>query len=334
MATSVSWNDLPDVALVKIYLDLTDTDRLNVALTCKNWQRSFYSAVLWRRRRVVFESLEAERDAEKENKFLDKFGHCLHRLSINIGQPNFKSCLVISKALDMYAKRMCGRNDIRLRELELENFHLEQHWHFILSRNRLVTALCRIIRKQKCLRSVFMAGARMRLVDGCRVMEALSKGPSGRTITHVYMEDFFEMNIIPYRALRFVTAMSKFATLKQLHCNYRYLNGDVIRNIANKIGRQFENLSLIIEGDVRGVEVPTDVWVEFAERCPRAEVGIYICTTIMRGADLRTPFVRGLPLTSVYLTSWSRVGEVEFRLASLLRHLGHMYNTSLGKPIV
>ncbi|KAL4239468.1 F-box only protein 39 [Mactra antiquata] len=333
MATSNDWNDLPDIALIYVYLDLSDTDRLNVACTCKNWNRLFSTAILWRKRRVVFDANAPETLAENEVKFLDRFGHCLTRLTLNFGRPTFKSCMNISKAAESYLKRMCSRNDIRLRELDLENLHMEQHWHFILSRNRLVTAVCKMIRKQRYLETVFMAGARLRLVDGCRILEALGKAQTRSKIKTLYMEDFFETNMFPSRHPRYVSAMSKFQVLEDIHLNYRYLSSEMIRNIANKQFRSMKTLSVVIEGDVRGVEIPADAWMEFSEKCPLAEVGVYLCTTVLRGNDLRTPFVRGLPLNQIYLTSWSRIDETENRLANLLRHLGNMYNTSLGKHI-
>ncbi|KAH3813498.1 hypothetical protein DPMN_141959 [Dreissena polymorpha] len=145
------------------------------------------------------------------------------------------------------------------------------------------------------------------------------------------MEDFFEHNVFPFRYERFVTAMSKFSSLENLNINNRYINGVMLRNMANKLNHCLKNLSLVIEGDVRGIEIPADVWTEFGERCPGAEVSIYLCTTVVRGNDLRTTFVRGIPIGNVYLTSWSRVDETESRLAALLRHLGNLYHNSMSK---
>lgn len=329
MATSGTWNDIPDIALIYIYSCLTDTDKLNVATTCKNWNRLFSTAALWRKRRVKFSAVTPELTTEKEIKFLDKFGHCLNKLSLNLGRPTCRSCMEISKAVECYLQKICSRNDINIRELDLESLHMEQHWHFILSRNRVITALCKMIRRQKSIEAVYMAGARMRLVDGCRVLEALAKGRSRNTIKSLYLEDFFETSMVPFRHQRYVSAMSKFSVLEELHINYRYLSAEVIRNIANKLSQAFENLSVVLEGDVRGLEIPSDAWMEFTETCPLADVGAYLCTTILRGNDLRPAFVRGIPLNQIYLTSWARIDETEQRLSLFLRHLGNMYNTTL-----
>ncbi|KAH3815899.1 hypothetical protein DPMN_144435 [Dreissena polymorpha] len=330
MASLEEWSDIADTALIGIFSRLSDLDRLNAACTCKNWYRLFSTSALWRWRRVKFDTASPELTAEREIKFLDKFGHCLNKLSISLGRPNFKTCMTISKAAGVYFQRMHSRNDIRLRILELEGLHMEQRWHFALSRNRLVSSLCKMIRKQKYIESIYMASARMRLVDGSRILEALAKGATGSTIKNIYMEDFFEHNVFPFRYERFVTAMSKFSSLESLNINYRYINGVMLRNMANKLNHCLKNLSLVIEGDVRGIEIPADVWTEFGERCPGAEVGIYLCTTVVRGNDLRTTFVRGIPIGHVYLTSWSRVDETESRLAALLRHLGNLYHNSMN----
>jgi hypothetical protein len=127
--------------------------------------------------------------------------------------------------------------------------------------------------------------------------------------------------------------MSKFLALEELHINYRYLNAVVLRNMASKLHRSLEHLSLVLEGDLRGVEIPADAWMEFSEKCPLADVGAYLCTTILRGNDLRPAFVRWMPLSQLYLTSWSRIDETEQRLGIFLRHLGNLYNTCLGKVL-
>ena len=330
MEAAMSWNDVPDIALIAIYSSLSDKDRLNVACTCKNWNRLFSSAKLWRHRRVVFNAISSEETAEREIKFLEKFGHCLYRLTLNLGRPTFKSCLTISKSVERYMNRFCSRNNIHIRDLDLESLHMEQHWHFILSRGRVVSALCKMIRKQKYLECVYMAGARMRLMDGCRILEALAKGRTRNTVKTLYMEDFFETNMFPVRTQRYVNAMAKFSTLEDLHINYRYLSAEMLRNIANILSKHLKSLSLVLEGDIRGTEIQSDAWMEFSEKCPLADVGAYLCTTILRGNDLRTAFVRGLPLSQIYLTSWARVDETEQRLSIFLRHLGNMYNTTLG----
>ena len=330
MATSTPWNDIPDVALLYIYQNLKNSDRLNVACTCKNWKRIFASSILWRERRVHFDTRWPEHKAEIEKTFIDKFGHCLHKLTLMIGQPTFKSCMTISKAVDSYLKHISRRNDIYLRELDLEHLHFEQNWHFILSRNRLVTSVCRMLRKQNCLENVYLSGARMRIFDGCRVLEALGKGFTGRTITNLYMEDFFEVNIIPFRHQRFVSAMSKFFSLKHLHINYRYLNSEILRNFANTLSPCLKGMSMILDGDVRGIEIPSEVWYEFCVRCPTVKVNIYLCTTILRGNDLRPAFVPEMPLHECYLTSYSRIDETEERLGILLHHLGDLYQSTLG----
>lgn len=331
---STAWNEIPDIALISIYSKLSERNRLNVACTCKNWNRLFFTPKLWRYRRVVFDSQNAEAAVEKEVKFLDKLGHCMYKLSLNFGQPNFKNCMAISKAADQFLQRITCRNDIHIRELDLESLHMEQYWHFILSRNRLVTALCRMVRKQKFLQTVYMAGARMRVVDGCRLLEALASGATGSTIETIYMEDFFETNIFPFRNPRFVKALSRFSSLHHVHTNYRYLSSEILRNMANKLSHSLENVSLILDGDVRGIEIPSEVWHEFSAKCPMADIGIYLCTTILRGNDLRTPFVDGMPISNIYLTSWARIDETERRLGVLLKHIAVLYKNSLGNLFV
>lgn len=333
MATIV-WNQLPDVSLIEVYRYLRDVDKLSMACVCKNWYRLFSSSVLWRERKIVFNSLAADRTLSKETAFLNKYGQYLNKLKLGFGQPSFKSCAVISKAAESYLRRLTLRNDIHLKEIDLDNLQMEQHWHFILSRNRLVTALCRMLRKQRYLQSVYLTSARMRIFDGCRILEALAKGPTASTIRVIYMENLFETNVYPIRQIRYVNAMSRFLNLEQIHLNYKYLNSQVLKMFGKKLSKTLEHLSLMLEGDIRGIEIQSEHWEEFTKNCPKVRVGIYLCTTIIRGNDLRPPFVRGIPVCEVYMTSWARIDDTEERLGTLLTHMGNNYKFTLGNHSV
>ena len=331
MSTISDWGQLPDVSLVEVYSYVKDTDKLNMACVCKHWNRLFSSPVLWRERKIEFNSLAADRTAEKEIQFLSKHGQHLNKLKLGFGQPSFRSCALISKAADNFLRRLTLRNDIHLKEIDLDNLLMEQHWHFILSRNRVVTALCRMLRKQRYLETACLSSGRMRIFDGCRVLEALTKGPTVNTIKAIYMENLFETNIYPIRQVRYINAMSRFQCLEQLHLNYKYINSQILQAFGKNLSRTLEYLSLMMEGEVRGIEIPSESWEQFAKLCRKVRVGIYICTTILRGNDMRSPFVRGIPLVEIYLTSWARIDDTEQRLAPFLRHVGNIYKNTLGK---
>ena len=333
MADTVDWSQLPDVSLVEVYLQLKDTDKLNMACACKNWYRLFSSSVLWRERKVEFSSLAADRTAEKEIKFLNKHGQHLNKLKLGFGQPSFRSCAVISKAAENYLKRFSLRNDIHLKMIDLDNLRMEQYWHFILSRNRLITAICRMLRKQKFLETVNLSNARMRIFDACRILESLSKGPTANTIKNLYIEDFFENNVYPMRQLRYLHAISRFLCLENIHLNYKYLSEEVLLYFGRRLSASLQYLSIMIEGDIRGMELPSHCWEELKSRCAKLKVAIYLCTTIIRGNDLTTSFVRGIPLCELYLTSWARFDDTEERLGILLRHIGNTYRSTIGKCI-
>ena len=330
MALAIDWAQLPDVSVIEVYRYLRDPDKLNMACVCKNWNRMFSSPVLWRERKIVFSSLAADRTAEKEMTFLSKYGHHLNKLKIGFSQPSFRSCAIISKAAESYLRRLTLRNDVHLKEIDLDNLHMEQHWHFILSRNRVITALCRMLRKQKYLESVYLTSARMRVFDGCRILESLSKGPTANTVKTIYMENLFETNVFPIRQIRYINAMSRFLNIEHLHLNYRYLNPQILKMFGQKLSKTFEYMSVMLEGDVRGIEIRPEHWDDLATNCPKLKVGIYLCTTIMRGNDLRSPFVKGIPISEIYMTSWARIDDTEERLAPLLTHIGNTYKSTLG----
>lgn len=331
MAAFVSWNNIPDSVLIYIYSILSDIDKLNAATTCQNWHRLFSTAILWRNRRIVFDSVTAEIKTEREIKFLDTFGHCLKKLTLTISRPSFQSCMLMSRSVECYLKSVSGCYDMHIRELVLENMHMEFHWNYILSRNRVISALCKMLRKQKVLETVFLTRARMKFADGCRVLVAMAGPKNGSSIIKtLYMEDFFQTHLLPCRHSRYIAAMSKFVSLEEIHINYRYLNADILRNIANNQSPSINKISVVLEGDVRGTEIPTVAWTEFTTRCPLANVVAYLCISKFRRNDLRTPFVRGIPLNKINMTSCGRIYGTTRRLGTLLRHLGLMYNSTLG----
>lgn len=164
------WNVVPDLVLLNVFFQLGDEDRLSMALVCKNWYRLFQSPQLWRNRRVIFSTEKPFTTATNSLGFLKTFGKNLRVLTVGFAMPNFRNAKQISKAVEFYFNKATNVPDLRLKEFTLQNANMELYWHFILSRKRIISSLCRFLRRLHELTLINLIAAKMSLTDGCRVL--------------------------------------------------------------------------------------------------------------------------------------------------------------------
>ncbi|KAK3579530.1 hypothetical protein CHS0354_028360 [Potamilus streckersoni] len=329
MSSKQSWDNLPDIAIIEVYSYLPDNDRLSMSLACKNWRRLFETPVLWRCRKVIFKGLVADEIARHEITFLRLFGRQLHKLSIGFTGLSFRTCRDLALAADTYLSHLMKRTDVHLDSISFEELNLERFWPFVLSRNKLITALCRLLRKQRTLKTINMISTRLTLIEGCRVLEALGRYSAGTTVEIIFLENVFRTSVIPYENIRYVNALNRFQAIRFLHINYKYLREDILRNLAKTLESKFEQLNIIIEGRLVGEVISSKAWKALHGKCPNLRIGIYIYTTALENDPLPT-LVDGMKIQACYIFSWSDLSSRKEELGKILRHVGGTYASSLG----
>ncbi|KAL3876181.1 hypothetical protein ACJMK2_034052 [Sinanodonta woodiana] len=317
MASKQSWDDLPDIALIEVYSYLPDNDRLGLIF-------------LWRCRKIIFKGHAAEKIARHEIIFLRVFGRQLQKLSIGFTGLSFRTCRDLAMATDIYLSHLMKRTDVHLDSISFEELNLERYWPFVLSRNKLITALCRLFRKQRTLKTINMVSTRLTLIEGCRILEALGRYSAGTTLEILFLENVFRTSVIPYENIRYLKALNRFQAIRFLHINYKYLREDILKNLAKTLGSKLEQLNVVIEGRLVGEVISSKVWKVLHDKCPDLRIGVYIYTTALENDPLPA-LVTGMNIQACYITSWSDLSPRKDELGKILRHVGGTYASSLEK---
>ncbi|KAJ8312287.1 hypothetical protein KUTeg_009660 [Tegillarca granosa] len=331
------WNHLPDIVLLEIYSLLGDTDRLHMATVCRHWKRMFYSPYLWRKRKFMFGGMLAEESAKKACAYLKIFGRHLRVLTVGFHAPTLRTVKSISRAAEIFFKRMTFLPELHLKEFTLFHINMEHYWHFLISRNRVINAVCRFLRRLRFLHTLNLVAARLTLSDGCRVLESLTRGCAARTLRTFYMEDIFTSSVFPVIHKRYLNAVSKFRGLRYLYTNYNTVNGQILLNFAKNLGDYFERLTVTIDEDVSRNLIPEDAWVKFARKCRNIKVSFYIYASGFQHS-VTEALVDGIPMIEVDIVSWpalvSHRPDVERRIPLLIKHVADSYYKTLDETLL
>ncbi|XP_061197408.1 F-box only protein 39-like [Saccostrea echinata] len=321
------WNVLPDLVLLEVFSQLGDEDRLTTALVCKNWHRIFQSPQLWRARRVIFSAENPFTVATKSLGFLKSFGKNLKDLTVGFSSPNFRNAKQISKASELFFRKASCISDLRIREFTLQNANMEVHWHFILSRNRIISALCKFLRSLQEVSLINFIAAKMSLTDGCRVLESLGRGKASKTLKTAFIEDMFQAHVSPNRHERYTSAITKFKSISWMYTNYNTINSAILSNISKHMGKQFHKLTLTIDSDVSSNIIQNKHWNDFSSNCQNVEVVLYIYASAFK-QDVPSILVSGIPLKEIDIVSWPSTESARRALESQIsRTLGHISTT-------
>ncbi|XP_062590419.1 F-box only protein 39-like [Saccostrea cucullata] len=321
------WNVLPDLVLLEVFSQLGDEDRLTTALVCKNWHRIFQSPQLWRTRRVIFSAENPFTVATKSLGFLRSFGKNLKHLTVGFSTPTFRNAKQISKAVELFFRKASRISDLRISEFTLQNANMEVRWHFILSRNRIVSALCMFLKSLQEVSLINLIAAKMSLTDGCRVLESLGRGKAYKTLKTAFIEDMFQAHVSPNRHKRYTSAITRFKSISWMYTNYDTINSVILSNISKHMGKKFHKLTLTIDSDVSSNIIQNKDWNDFFNNCQNVEVVLYIYASAFK-QDVPSILVSGIPLKEIDIVSWPSTESARRALESQIsRTLGHISTT-------
>lgn len=331
-SVKMDWSNLPDVALLEIYKCLSDKERVATALVCKNWKRLYETPLLWRYRCVSLGGFNAMDSAERAWKYIQRFGKHLRTLVIRFHGPTYRTVKSISLATEFFLKKLATTAGIKIKDFTLFHANMERHWHFVASKNRVVSALCRFLRRCRDLETLNLIAARLSLVDGCRVLEALGRGPAAKKLKIFYMEDMFQSDVTPVSITRYREAMVKLVALEYIYTNYNTMCGDILRMYARQ--QKIDKLTLTIDNDVNNCLIPPEEWTNFKYNCPSTKVIFYLYASGFRH-PIHHALPETVPMYEVDIIAWPAIVENRMdslqRLCGLIHHIGNVYSESLGK---
>ena len=238
------WSCLPETALVEIYLCLHDRDRINMALTCKNWNKVFDFPRLWRSRFLELGGYRARLNGDRACQFAEMHGAHIRYLYLSCNHPSSHTCKVIQATVEDFFEKIDYANLIRF---ELERLNLNRFWKFENLKEKVVNSFVRFFSGQRNMVHFDMMAAHLTLTSGCRILEAIGSA-SGSTIKELDLEDFFQSRLAMFQVKRFRNALSRFTNLSYMSINYSCLSDDVFECMANNLGGKLKNISCKVYG--------------------------------------------------------------------------------------
>ena len=81
----ISWNQLPDTAVINVFSYLLHKDRALASSTCKRWRDCYFHPTFWRQ---VDMRLSVQTGCEPARCILEKCGKFVHELNLKVDLPN------------------------------------------------------------------------------------------------------------------------------------------------------------------------------------------------------------------------------------------------------
>ncbi|CAG2251326.1 unnamed protein product [Mytilus edulis] len=220
---------------------------------------------------------------------------------------------------------------MRLKEFTLYHANMENHWHFVASKNRVVASLCRFLRRCRELEVLNLIAARVTLVDGCRILESLGRGAASKTLKFLYMEDMFQTNVIPISISRYRNAMSKMKGLTYIYTNYNTVNGEILRHFARE--QKMKTFTLTIDCDINSWVIEPETWTYFKGNVLTPKSYSIYASGFRHGIQHALP--ETVPMKEIDIIAWPAIvesrAEAQTRLCGLIHHISNVYSDTLGK---
>ena len=243
-----TWNNLPDVVLVKIYAFLPEETRCAMASTCKRWAAFFKSPGLWRTQSYQFGTRYNASAVEKKCfGFAKHCGGYLWNLSITCEYPTHKVCRRFQKTFTKFVWLLCGK--CQLRKLSLPGMEIDRYWRHGYIRDKLLASLCQFLRTQHHLKHFDMSWAQLPLHAGLRILADVGRG-SGRRVEYLALEDFFHLHLALFTVSKYHRMMAYFRNISELYLNYNCISNELLTLITKNNRRKLRLLNIKVMSTV------------------------------------------------------------------------------------
>lgn len=325
------WENLPDIIVIEIYKYLKDADRLRMSCVCNQWHDMFSSPILWQTRHVHFNVVSSLKDMI----FLQRFGHYLRTLILSFSTPTFRTVKRITSHAETFLTALSNFPKLNVTEVILHHLDFETYWHYWMCRHRVISALCRLMRKARHIHTLNAVSSRLSITEGCRLLESLSRGYGGATLNILFADDLFQSTVKPCKHKRFINTMHKFTNLSYIYLNYMALNSEILRIFAKNLQTTLTKITLSVEQDVSDCIITSKDWTSFSRACPITKIIFCIYATGPSYAVI-APMVKGIPVSEIDIVSWATVTSVDNmqqQIPNLIQHLGKTYTTTIGNGL-
>jgi len=324
---SPPWDQLPDVAMVKVFRNLSEGDRFSAALTCKKWSKLFHTPCLWRRRSIQFGGgLSSRREYLRATGFVKAHAQYLQFLRICCHRPTFYTCKRFQTTMDeVFVQLMKTRySSCCLKEFLMPQLHLERYWRYTNVRTKLLRSLIRFLKQQHTLDIWDMAQARVAPLPGMTVINAVAKC-NAHNLDTLNMEDFFHARCSPFRIDRYCEIIGKFTNVSSLYTNYNYISDEVLEIMTKSLAKKLKFMSIKVnDTDPHVHRIHSLTWKNLSKACPSLAVHMFL-QGIGDFAESSVILAKNMPLTSLQIWSGVPAPDQRWRFDQTVLNLGHNY---------
>lgn len=322
------WEHLPDVVIIEVYKYLSDEEKVNAALTCKNWGRMYYTPCLWRKRHFDIGGYRVHANGLKACQFASLHGRHVRNLSLSCSHPSYHTAKLFQKTMEELLFKM---RHAKLIEFELERLELERFLRYEASRDRLISNFVRFFRYQNHLQEFDMTSAQFPAVAGIRILETIGNN-CGHITKEMFLEDFFNSRAAIFQVPRYLNTLSLFKNLEFLATNYNCVSEEVILLFAKTLRGKLDMLHIKVgRHDPRFQRISGNAWTTLKRACPKLVVTLWF-ENIGNMHEIVPILSKEIPLRDFHI--WTGYDdEADWRLNDTLRHLHTSYKHIIGmKP--
>ncbi|XP_012943917.1 F-box only protein 39 [Aplysia californica] len=319
-----TWSELPYPALVEVYRNLHDKDRVAAAQVCHMWGKAFTNPALWRSKHFVLGGSKANSSGQRAVVFAQKMGPCLRHVYIKCRHLTSNTCETIASSLEQFCSNL---EHSRLEHLVIRELELDRFWKHAHLRPKVAQCLQNMLRSQRNLQLLDLSTAQFGVLPGSEVLAAASEG-SGSKISCLELPDFFHTQLAAFEIPAYVKAILGFSNLQQINLNYCCLSDHIVEQWAKVLAGKLEDLEIrVCSNEPHTHRISNESWSLLKAACPRLTVDMSILGI---GPASSVIPILAPPIPLVYLHYWSgHDGDTELGLHSTLRHIAAHYASSL-----
>ncbi|OWF44918.1 F-box only protein 39-like [Mizuhopecten yessoensis] len=319
------WENLPDVAMIEVFKLLRDPDKANLALTCTNWARLFYTPSLWRNRHFDMGGYKCHTNGVRANKFADQLGAYVEYLSITCSHPSYHITKAFQESMEDLLVKFRGS---QLKEFEMERLELDRFWKHDSARDKFMNSFVKFFKTQKRLKVFDMTAAQCVLTGGLKIIEAVGQ-KSGKTLEEIYIEDFFPARFTVYSVERFQMALSFFTNLSYIAVNYHCISEEIIEMFSKTLAGKLKFFNIkVYRNNPHLHRISPFAWKQLTTVCPKLQVMFWF-DSVAKSTEIIPILVPEIPVQDVHI--WTGYeDDVDWNLSHTITHIANSYAATLG----
>nr|XP_054775251.1 F-box only protein 39-like [Lytechinus pictus] len=326
----IPWYHTPDVVLAKIASYLTQWDKSEMSLVCKNWNRVILAAPrLWRHRIIRLRGNFKDRSHVIYANILGRF---LSRLHLSSGLRSLRHARKFQRTFTAIFAELY-RQRVQLKELSLTELKFHVHFRGVpggRARQGIIRSARRFLGRQAILRYLDLNYGGMTCEEGTALLQAASE-KSSRVLKALDIEELFRPGAPVHQSSEFAETLPRFVNLVQLTMNYSALSDELLRNLARESNGLLEFFHVrCIRGENLNHIVGTPAWRAFSGRMSKCQLEFSLIGVI-RLNDIQRVLTPQMPLQILSVVGHN---DDSFQPDRTLKYISRYLNNTVEKVVI